>query len=93
METIEGPAVERVVREAPPYYGTVVANEFFGNYKIRIFSDGYIQVSMGLGLIKGRIDIEFGFCSITVSGMEILDTVGRDDLSNLNNPTINSSPT
>jgi hypothetical protein len=56
METIEGPAVERVVREAPPNYGTVVANEFFGNYKIRIFSDGYIQVSMGLGLIKGRIE-------------------------------------
>ena len=31
-ETIEAPAVERVVREAPPYYGTVVANESFGLY-------------------------------------------------------------
>jgi hypothetical protein len=56
METVEAPAVEREVQEAPPYYGTVVANEFFGKYKIRIFSDGYIQVSMGLGLIKGRIE-------------------------------------
>jgi hypothetical protein len=32
-------------------------------------------------LITGRVDIEFGFCSITVSSMEKLATVGRDDLS------------
>jgi DNA polymerase-3 subunit alpha len=35
----------------------------------------------GVYLITGRVDIEFGFCSITVSGMEKLATVGRDDLS------------
>ena len=32
-------------------------------------------------LITGRVDIEFDFCSITVSSMEKLATVGRDDLS------------
>jgi hypothetical protein len=32
-------------------------------------------------MITGRVDIEFGFCSITVSSMEKLATVGRDDLS------------
>jgi len=32
-------------------------------------------------LITRRADIKFGFCSITVSGMEKLATVGRDDLS------------
>jgi hypothetical protein len=47
---------QSVVREAPPYYGTLIANESFGNYKVRIFSDGYIQVSTGLGLIKGSIE-------------------------------------
>lgn len=56
QEGTEEPTEQKVVREAPPYYGTPVANEPFGNYKIRIFSDGYIQVSMGLGLIKGRIE-------------------------------------
>ena len=35
----------------------------------------------GIYLITGRVDIEFGFCSITVSGMEKLATMGRDDLS------------
>lgn len=35
----------------------------------------------GIYLIMGRVDIEFGFCSITVSGMEKVATVGRDDLS------------
>jgi hypothetical protein len=35
----------------------------------------------GIYLITGRVDIEFGFCSITVSCMEKLATVGRDDLS------------
>ena len=35
----------------------------------------------GIYLITGRVDIEFGFCSITVSSMEKLATVGRDDLS------------
>jgi DNA-directed DNA polymerase III PolC len=35
----------------------------------------------GIYLIIGRVDIEFGFCSITVSCMEKLATVGRDDLS------------
>jgi hypothetical protein len=39
------------------------------------------------------MNIEFGFCSITVSGMEKLATVGRDDLSNVHKPIINSSPT
>jgi hypothetical protein len=47
---------QRVVREAPPHYGTVVANESFGLYKIRIFSDGYIQISKGLGMFKGSIE-------------------------------------
>jgi len=47
---------QRVVREAPPHYGTVVANESFGLYKVRIFSDGYIQISKGLGLFKGSIE-------------------------------------
>ena len=55
-ETIEAPAEARVVREAPPYYGTVVANEGFGLYRIRIFSDGYIQISKGLGMFKGSIE-------------------------------------
>jgi DNA polymerase-3 subunit alpha len=35
----------------------------------------------GIYLITGRVDIEFSFCSITVSSMEKLATVGRDDLS------------
>ena len=56
QETIEAPAEERVVREAPPHYGTLVANESFGLYKVRIFSDGYIQISKGLGLFKGSIE-------------------------------------
>jgi hypothetical protein len=47
----------------------------------------------GIYLITGRVDIEFGFCSITVSAMEKLATVGRDDLSNVHKPTINSSLT
>jgi hypothetical protein len=55
-ETNEAPPVERVVREAPPNYGTVVANESFGLYKVRIFSDGYIQISKGLGFFKGSIE-------------------------------------
>jgi hypothetical protein len=55
-EEIEALAEQRVVREAPPHYGTVVANESFGLYKVRIFSDGYIQISKGLGLFKGSIE-------------------------------------
>jgi DNA polymerase-3 subunit alpha len=35
----------------------------------------------GIYLITGRVDIEFGFCSITASSMEKLATMGRDDLS------------
>jgi hypothetical protein len=35
----------------------------------------------GIYLITRRADIKFGFCSITVSSMEKLATVGRDDLS------------
>jgi hypothetical protein len=54
-ETVE-PTEQRDVREAPPHYGTVVANESFGLYKVRIFSDGYIQISKGLGLFKGSIE-------------------------------------
>jgi len=56
QEETEIPAEQRVVREAPPHYGTVVANESFGLYKIRIFSDGYIQISKGLGMFKGSIE-------------------------------------
>ena len=56
QETIEAPAEERVVREAPPHYGTLVANEKFGLYRVRIFSDGYIQITSGLGLFKGAIE-------------------------------------
>ena len=52
----EEPMEQRVVREAPPHYGTVVANESFGLYKVRIFSDGYIQISKGLGLFEGSIE-------------------------------------
>ena len=52
----EEPTEQRVVREAPPYYGTVVANEKFGLHKVRIFSDGYIQITSGLGLFKGTIE-------------------------------------
>jgi hypothetical protein len=55
-ETIEAPAEERVVREAPPYYGTLVANEKFGLYRVKIFSDGYIQIISGLGFFKGAIE-------------------------------------
>jgi len=56
QEVKEESREQRVVREAPPYYGTVVANESFGLYKVRIFSDGYIQISKGLGLFKGSIE-------------------------------------
>jgi len=35
----------------------------------------------GIYLITERVDIEFGFCSLTVSCMEKLATVGRDDRS------------
>jgi hypothetical protein len=56
QEETEVPTEQRVVREAPPHYGTVVANESFGLYKVRIFSDGYIQISKGLGLFKGSIE-------------------------------------
>ena len=55
-EGTEASIEQRVVREAPPHYGTVVANESFGLYKVRIFSDGYIQISKGLGLFKGPIE-------------------------------------
>ena len=33
----------------------------------------------GTYLIKGKVDEEFGFCSITVTGLEKLETMGRDD--------------
>ncbi len=56
QEETKVPTEQRVVREAPPHYGTVVANESFGLYKVRIFSDGYIQISKGLGLFKGSIE-------------------------------------
>jgi len=56
QEETEVSTEQRVVREAPPHYGTVVANESFGLYKVRIFSDGYIQISKGLGLFKGSIE-------------------------------------
>jgi hypothetical protein len=56
QEETEVSTDQRVVREAPPHYGTVVANESFGLYKIRIFSDGYIQISKGLGMFKGSIE-------------------------------------
>ena len=56
VEESQVPAEQRVVREAPPHYGTVVANESFGLYRVRIFSDGYIQISKGLGLFKGSVE-------------------------------------
>ena len=55
-EGTEASIEQRVVREAPPHYGTVVASEKFGLYKVRIFSDGYIQITSGLGLFKGAIE-------------------------------------
>jgi hypothetical protein len=51
-----GEEPEGVIREDPPVYGTLVANESFGNYRVRIFSDGYVQISKGLGLIQGSTE-------------------------------------
>ena len=56
QEISTGPAEETVVRVAPPNYGNRVASEGFGNYQIKIFSDGYIQISKGLGLFKGNVE-------------------------------------
>jgi hypothetical protein len=55
-KSVEVAGEQRILRDAPPHYGTVVANESFGLYKVRIFSDGYIQISKGLGLFKGSIE-------------------------------------
>jgi len=56
QEISTGPVEERVVQVAPPNYGNRVASEGFGNYQIKIFSDGYIQISKGLGLFKGQVE-------------------------------------
>ena len=64
-EYIEAPTREensQVARDqtvapvAPPYHGTVVASEGFGNYKVVIFSGGFVQISKFIGLAKGSVE-------------------------------------
>jgi len=89
QETGEAVPNQRVVRAAPPYYGTLTANETFGNYRVRVFSDGYIQVSTGLGLIKGSIEKLLQIdCEAQISkktglgrGLATIVTAGANQLS------------
>jgi DNA polymerase-3 subunit alpha len=74
--------------EAPGQYKTTnaciilyIKNNFVDTTHFPMVHKQYPFRGRGIYLITGRVDIEYDFCSITVSWMEKLATVGRDDLS------------
>ena len=60
-------------------FGTFLDREgrFFDTTHFPRVTEQFPFRGRGLYLLRGKVDQEFGFCSLTVSGMQKLETKGR----------------